>query len=152
VHNWTVENNIIVNNGISGTGGGSSAFGIDYYNFTGNGTTLVSNNIIYGNLPANFGNHGSACTSGTANCPATNTKTDASTSVTFNNFQVDTNTSPAGAYNAQNYILGSSSTGIDGGITSCAPSGINPCVPAFDLNIVARPQRALFDIGAFELP
>lgn len=149
-HNWTMNNNIIVNNGISGTGGGG-AFGIDYWSFTGNGTTLVSNNMVYGNLPANYANHGNACTAGTANCPSTNPKTDASTAVTFVNFQSDTNASPASNYNPENYQLKAGSNAIQNGTTNCATSGMSPCVASLDIvGVVRLASGTVPDLGAYE--
>jgi hypothetical protein len=151
IDHWTITNNIIVNNGISGTGGGGgSSFGIDYWNFSA-GNTLVSNNLVYGNLPANFGNHGSACSPGAGNCPATNLKSDASPSVTFVNFQSDTNAAPASNYNVDNYQIQSGSSAFQNGTTNCAPSGLSPCVATLDIVGSARLSLgSTLNIGAYE--
>ncbi len=152
--NWVLSNNIIVNNGIPGTCFGTcggSSFGIDYYGFSGSGN-VVSSNLMYGNVPANFGNHGNTCTPGASNCPSTNLKSDANTSVTFVSFQTDTRSAPASVYNAQNYVIGGSSATKDGGSSQCAGSGISPCMPIVDFNLANRPLGPAIDIGAFEVP
>jgi hypothetical protein len=50
------------------------------------------------------------------------------------------------------YVLKPTSAAINGGVTPCVSGGITPCVPPFDFLNVSRPQRANFDIGAYELP
>ncbi len=85
----TISNNIIVNS--SGSGG---QFGIDYFHATGM-HNLVTNNMIYSNLPADLGHHGGICTADTppdgnglpmtgtdgngnaGGCPSSDNKTDA---------------------------------------------------------------------------
>lgn len=51
-----------------------------------------------------------------------------------------------------NYQLKSGSPGINGGTSQCVSGGASPCVPNFDILNVTRPQRATFDVGAYELP
>jgi len=145
-NNWTVNNNIIVNNGVTGTGGGGGfSFGIDWYRIHGT-TILASNNLLYGNLPANFGSFGAVCTPPTSSCPGVNIKTDVGgVTATFINFQVDTNQSPATSYNATNYKLKTGSNGIGGGTTSCASGGMNPCTPVIDAG--GTPENSPIDIG-----
>jgi len=166
----TISNNVIVNNGTDAPNGGR--FGINYYHVTGT-HNLVTNNLIYGNLPTDYAHHDAACDispisgndapppsnsqthQGTGpiggGCPSANVKTDANTTATFVNFVADTNSAPTGSYNVQNYILKSTSNGVDKGSTLCAASpGQNPCVPPSDFNGVARPQGPAFDIGSFE--
>jgi hypothetical protein len=148
--NWSVVNNIIVNNGIAGTGGGGgSSFGIDYYNLKGS-NNLVSNNLMYGNLPSNFGNHGSACTPGASNCPSTNLKSDASTGATFANFKTDTNAAPASGYSADDYQIKPGSNAIQNGTRNCAASGLSPCVASLDIMRTDRMSGSTLDIGAYE--
>ena len=65
----TIANNILINNGIGGSG--NTGFGIDWYDATGT-HNLVTNNLVYGNKPADYGHHGSACgTSASGSTPAT---------------------------------------------------------------------------------
>jgi hypothetical protein len=154
--NNTISNNIIVNNGVAGV---FAWGGINYYHVTGT-HNLVTNNVVYGNVPWNYAHHDVACTGGTpisgsdangtaGGCPSTNPKTDPSISDTFVNFQTDNYTAPASNYNASNYQIRAGSSAIGNGSTSCAPSGINPCVPDADFIGVARLSSGL-DIGAFE--
>ena len=129
-HN-TVDNNVIannlqyaINNSLSGDAGCSS----------GN-QTLYSNNIIFGN-PNVFTSTPSACTI------VQNQKSENPTS-TFVSYTGDA---------TGNYQLKGTSIAINGGTLQCVSGGSSPCVPNFDFLNVARPQRATFDIGAFELP
>lgn len=118
---WVISNNIIINNGVSGTGGGgSSSWGIDYYNMAG--TPTVTNNLVYGNLPGNYAKHGNACTPGSSGCPASNQLSDSGTSVTFINFRSDTNSSPDSSYNYVNYKLGGTSQATSGGTSTGRPA------------------------------
>jgi hypothetical protein len=156
----TISNNIIVNNGIDAPNGGR--FGINFYHVTGT-HNLVTNNLIYGNLPTNYAHHDVTCTGGTpisgsdadgtaGGCPSTNPKSDASTSITFTNFQLDTNTSPASSYDASNYQIKGGSSAIQNGTTTCAPSpGLSPCVPSTDFIGVPRlAESTALDIGSYE--
>lgn len=165
----TISNNVIVNNGVAGAG--TPAFGLNWYHVTGT-HNLATNNLMYGNLPADQAHHGFACgTSASGStpvagipispsndqtaaggCPAASSQTDSGgTAATFVNFRADTNASPDGSYNVQNYVLKSTSHGVNTGSTLCAASpGINPCVPGADFNGVNRPAGLAYDIGAFE--
>jgi Protein of unknown function (DUF1565) len=154
----TVTNNIIVNNGTDAPNGGR--FGIDYYHVTGT-HNFVSNNLIYGNKPSDYGHHDVTCTGGTpisgsdadgtaGGCPSANPKGDPSPSVTFVNFQSDTNSSPASNYDSDNYQIASGSSAPQNGTTNCAPSpGINPCVPSTDILGLPRLIGSVVDIGAY---
>jgi hypothetical protein len=153
---WTIANNIIVNNGVSGTG--TQHYGINFYHVTGT-HNFVSNNLIYGNLPADYAHHDSTCTGGTpisgsdangtaGGCPSTNPKSDANTGITFASFQLDTNNSPAGSYDSTHYKLGSASAGVSGGTTNCAASpGISPCLAIKDF--AGDPLDSPPSIGAY---
>ncbi len=161
-HIWdynTVSNNIVVNNGADAPNGGR--FGLNFYHVTGT-HNLVTNNLIYGNLPTNYAHHDVACTGGTpisgsdangtaGGCPSSNPKSDSGASVTFTNFQSDTNTAPASNYSADNYQIKAGSNAIQNGSTNCAASpGVNPCIPDQDFLGVARLSRSTLDIGAYE--
>jgi hypothetical protein len=143
---WTVSNNIIVDNGISGTG--NQKWGLDFYVITGT-HNLFTNNMVYGNLPANYGAGLGNCSS-TAVCSGQtilNAKSDSSASVTFMNAGTDTNASPASSYSPTNYQLKSGSNAVNQGTTSCAASpGFNPCTPTTDFSGKAR---STIDIGAY---
>jgi hypothetical protein len=157
----TISNNIIVNNGISGTG--TPAWGMNYFHVSGTHND-AHNNMVYGNQPGDYAHHGNSCAGGTSisgsdangtsgGCPNANPKTDASTSVTFTNFQSDTNSSPASNYDATNYQLKPGSSAIQNGSTSCASSpGLSPCVPQLDIVGIVRSlvSASGLDIGAFE--
>jgi hypothetical protein len=147
--NLLVSNNIIVNNGVNVDG--HSHYGINYYHYTGDTTNIITNNMVYGNLPANYAIHDVACTPNTLTCPAVNQKIDTGTSVTFANFQSDTWLAPASAYNATNYRVKAESKAYQNGSTTCAPSpGIDPCVPAADFTGAVRLSNSSLEIGAFE--
>lgn len=51
-----------------------------------------------------------------------------------------------------NYQLKGTSIAINGGTAQCVTGGQNPCISPVDILNVSRPQRANFDIGAYELP
>ena len=156
----TVSNNIIVNNGGNGS---QTGFGINFFHVTGT-RNLVTNNLIYGNLPSDYGHHGGICTGGTpisgtdgdgnaGGCPSVGARSDASTSVTFVNFQSDTNAAPASNYDSDNYQVKAGSSAIQHGGTNCASSpGLSPCVAPTDVVGVLRPIQtgSTLDIGAFE--
>jgi hypothetical protein len=153
----TISNNIIINNGV--TGSTNQRFGIDFFHVSGT-HLLVSNNLIYGNLPSDYAHHGSTCTGGTpisgsdadgtaGGCPSTSPKSDLGTSASFVSFQSDTNTAPASNYNVNDYQLKSGSSAIAAGTTTCVSGGIAPCVPSTDFIGTVRPTANL-TIGAFE--
>jgi hypothetical protein len=124
-------------------------FGIDYYHYTGSVTNLISNNLIYGNQPANYAIHDVACTPGTLTCPSATSKSDSGTGATFVNFQSDKYNTPASNYNPANYQLKSGSNAINQGTTTCAASpGISPCTPTTDFS--GRTRTSPIDIGAYE--
>lgn len=164
----TVNNNLVVNNGVDAPQGGR--FGINFYHVSGQ-NWVVTNNMVYGNLPFNFAHHDNECPSagqpnagnggipisgndgdGSAGgCPASNPKTDAGVTTTFINFQVDTPTSPTAGYSPNNYQLKAGSHAIVGGATptDCATSpGQTPCAPATDFAGTSRTSGAQ-DIGAW---
>ena len=155
----TVSNNIIVNNGVDAPNGGR--FGIDFYHVTGT-HNVVTNNLIYGNKPSDYGHHDVACSGGTpisgsdadgtaGGCPSSSPKSDAGPAVTFTNFQSDTNSTPASNYSVDNYQIKAGSNAIQNGTTNCASSpGLSPCVPTLDIVGVIRLSGSTLDIGAYE--
>ena len=165
----TISNNIIVNNGVDDNISGGSG-GLVFFHVSGT-HNLVTNNLIYGNKPADLMHHYAACgtnasggtpVTGTpisgndadgnsGGCPANNSKTDAGgVSATFVNFQVDTPTSPASNFNPDNYRIKAGSNAIQNASTSCASSpAVSPCVPTTDFVGALRPASN-FDIGAYE--
>lgn len=164
----TINNNIIVNNGVSGAG--TPAYGMNWYHVTGT-HNVFQNNLVYGNLPGDFAHHDGLCgtsasgstpavgtpitgtdATGTGGCPSSNAKTDSGgTGATFTAFQSDTNAAPAGAFNITNYKLKAPSNGVNTGTTLCAAApGLQNCVPLTAIDGVARPQGPAFDIGVFE--
>jgi hypothetical protein len=157
----TVSNNIIINNGVGIPAGASyGPFGINYWHVTGR-HNLVTNNMIYGNLPGDLAHHGAPCsgntpitgTDGNGNaggCPNANSKTDASTKITFVNFQNDTNVTPASHFSPDNYQIKAGSNAIQNGTASCASApGLAPCIAPIDLVGIRRLGSSL-DIGAYE--
>jgi len=152
-----ISNNVVVNNGVAGTGG--QHFGINFYHVRGL-HNVVQNNLIYGNLPSDYAHHDVTCIAGTpisgtdangtaGGCPSTNPKSDPSIAATFVNFQSDTNSAPTSNYNPANYQLKLGSNAINQGTTSCAASpGISPCTPATDFSGKTRPNPP--SIGAYE--
>lgn len=157
-----VTNNIIVNNGQEA----GKRFGIDYYHVTGT-HNLVSNNLVYGNQPSDYGHHDVTCTGGTpisgsdangtaGGCPSTNPKSDANTGVTFAAFHIDSNGAPDVGYNVIHYKLGSGSSGVGGGTASCASSpGLTPCTPAGDFDGIAvnsPPEIGAYSFGVSSAP
>lgn len=139
----TISNNIIVNNGVDQPDGGEC--GLDFYHVSGT-HNLSTNNLIYGNKPADLCHHQVPCTNSSISgndgdgtnppgggCPNLNPKTDASTNVTFTSFQTDTPTAPAASFNAINYQPKLGSSAIGGGVLSCASApGLTPCTPTTD--------------------
>jgi hypothetical protein len=122
----SLNNNIVVSNGVDTPGGGR--FGINFYHVTGT-HNLVANNLIYGNKPADYAHHDKACTGGTpisgsdadgtaGGCPSTSPKSDSSLSITFINFQFDGNTAPRSNYDADNYQIKAGSSALHNGTTS----------------------------------
>jgi hypothetical protein len=156
----TISNNIIVNNGGNGS---QTGFGLNYFHVTGT-HNVVTNNLIYGNLPSDYGHHGGICTGGTpisgtdesgtaGGCPSTSPWTDASTAVTFVNFQSDTNAAPASNYDSDNYQVKAGSNAIQHGATNCASApGLSPCVAPTDVVGVVRLTQtgSTLNIGAYE--
>ena len=157
-HN-TISNNVIVNNGVDDPNGG--LFGINFYHVTGT-HNLVSNNLIYGNMPSNYAHHGVTCSGGTpisgsdadgtaGGCPSAIGKSDAGTSITFNSFQSDTNSAPASNYDVNNYQIKAGSNAVQNGTTACASTpGLSPCVPTVDVVGAVRLAGSTLDIGAYE--
>jgi hypothetical protein len=138
----------------------ASRHGLNFYHVRGT-HWVVSNNLIYGNLPANYAHHDGICTGGTpisgsdangtaGGCPSTNPKSDSGVSATFTNFQFDGNTASASKYNPDNYQIKDGSNAIQNGSTNCAsPPGLSPCVPNTDIVGVIR-QLPILDIGIYE--
>jgi hypothetical protein len=156
----TITNNIIVNNGVDTPSGGR--YGLNFYHVTGTHNN-VSNNLIYGNKPADYAHHDVTCAGGApisgsdangtaGGCPSANPKSDASTAVTFTNFQFDGPSAPASNYDPDNYQIKAGSSAIQNGTTNCASSpGVAPCVPTLDILGVPRLLAgATLDIGAYE--
>jgi Protein of unknown function (DUF1565) len=146
---WTINNNIVVNNGVGTVSPSNPVFGISFDHVSGT-HNVVSNNLVYGNLPSNYSTSYKSCTVGmTQGCPpVTNAKSDASTDVTFANFQSDTNQSPTSNYSPDNYKLKAGSSAIQNGTTQCASSpGQSPCIPTTDFDGTPR-SASLLDIGA----
>lgn len=126
----TVSNNDISNNSVGVYNGISSA-----NDCVSGRSTLYTNNIMFGN-GANFQQPQPACEI------RQNTLSENPTA-TFLSYTGDA---------TGNYQLKAGSIAINGGTAQCVTGGVNPCIPSIDILNVSRPQRANFDIGAYELP
>jgi parallel beta-helix repeat protein len=126
----TITNNIVANTGIS-IGANVATWGIRDSNGCGTGT-IYNNNLLYGNLPANYS---FAC--GTQANPPAGAQTG-SNSTTFANY---TGTG-AGDYHPK-----ADSMAINNGSTACATSN---CVAATDFVGAIRPLTSAFDLGSYQ--
>ena len=146
----TITNNVVVNNGRAD---GTPFYGIVDYNRVIGTHNVFRGNLLYGNLPANWGK-GLTTTYGSPICPDpcedTNMQTG-SDATTFANYWSDWNTAPARRYSASDYAPRAGSTAIDRGTTACTVGVAKPCAPAQDFTGTPRPQGAAHDIGAFEV-
>ncbi len=124
----TINNNIVVNSGSSGTGNGG-------INLRACGThVVVMNNLLYGNTPSSYvASCGGVVPSGTLT---------GSNSTTFVNY---TGSNPDNA----DFHSKIGATAIDQGTTTCAPTVTN-CATTADFDLNTRPQGTAIDVGAFE--
>jgi len=121
--NWssTVNNNIVVN--VNGRG---------FHETTPSSGGVFSNNIVYNNAP-NFDL-----------CCGIQSGTLTLTSAQFAGLFVNYTGTMTGDYHLQ-----SGAVAIDAGTTLCA-AGVSLCVPLLDLDGLARPKGAAYDVGAYE--
>ena len=119
--NSTVVNNIVVN--VAGRG---------FHETSPSSGGVFNNNIVYNNSP-NFDL-----------CCGTQSGTVTLTSAQFNALFVRYTGDMTGDYHLQ-----SGAVAIDAGTTLCA-AGVSLCVPLLDLDGVARPKGAAYDVGAYE--
>lgn len=132
----TVSNNIVANagNGLDSSGNHVGTGGIDVYSNACGSHNLYSNNLLYGNYPANYRFPGCTATPAT---PGTQTGSNSTTFVGYS------------GTGSGNYQLNSGSSAIDTGTTNCAAT-ISNCAPSKDFRGGVRPMGSQWDIGAYE--
>jgi len=134
----TIDNNVIVNTGagwspLYNEGAGIQASG----SCDSSHPTLISNNLMSGNVAGNFlGYNGTAFDS----CASIQNNKSENPTNTFVNFKND---------GTGDYHLQTASIANGTGTTTCVSGRIGPCVPALDFDATLRPATGLA-IGPFE--